>query len=69
LADTEVTLQSLRAMAQLAGLEISDQRLETLLPLIQRTSAATNALDEVLDLDGVEPAITFEAGRGDAGQR
>ena len=69
MADTEVTLQSLRAMAQLAGLEISDQRLETLLPLIQRTSAATNALDEVLDLDGVEPAITFEAGVGDAGQR
>ena len=56
-------------MAQLAGLEISDQRLETLLPLIQRTSAANNALDEVLDLDGVEPAITFEAGAADAGQR
>ncbi len=69
MADTEVTLQSLRAMAQLAGLEISDQRLETLLPLIQRTSAATNDLDEVLDLDGVEPAITFEAGRGDTGHR
>ncbi len=56
-------------MAQLAGLEISDRRLETLLPLIQGTSAAINALDEALDLDGVEPAITFEAGRGDAGQR
>lgn len=69
MADTEITLQSLRAMAQLAGLEISDQRLEALLPLIQRTSAATNSLDEALDLDGVEPAITFEAGRGDAGQR
>ena len=69
MAETEVTLQSLRAMAQLAGLEISDRRLETLLPLIQRTSAAINALDEALDLDGVEPAITFEAGRGDAGQR
>ena len=48
LADTEVTLQSLRAMAQLAGLEISDQRLETLLPQFQTTSAAINALDEVL---------------------
>ncbi len=69
MADTEVTLQSLRAMAQLAGLEISDQRLQKLLPLIQTTSAAANALDEVLDLDGVEPAITFEAGAGDAGQR
>ena len=56
-------------MAQLAGLEISDQRLETLLPLIQKTSAAANALDEVMDLDGVEPAIAFEAGRGDAVQR
>ncbi len=56
-------------MAQLAGLEISDRRLETLLPLIQKTSAAANALDEVMDLDGVEPAITVEAGRGDSGQR
>ncbi len=56
-------------MAHLAGLEISDQRLEMLLPQIQTTSDATNALDEVLDLDGVEPAITFEAGRGDAGKR
>ncbi len=56
-------------MAQLAGLEISDQRLETLLPLIQTTSAAINALDEGLDLAGVEPAITLDAGRGDAGQR
>ena len=56
-------------MAQLAGLEISDQRLEALLPLIQKTSAAANALDEVMDLDGVEPAIAFEAGAGDAVQR
>ncbi len=69
MADIDVTLLSLRAMAQLAGLEISDQRLETLLPLIQKTSAAANALDEVMDLDGVEPAIAFEAGRGDAAQR
>ena len=67
--DSKVTLQSLRAMAQLAGLEISDQRLQTMLPLIQKTSADTNALDEALDLNGVEPAIAFEAGRGDAGQR
>ena len=60
---------TVRAVAQIAGREKSDQRLETLLPLIQNTSAAVNALDEVMDLDGVEPAIAFEAGRDDAGQR
>ena len=64
MADTEITLDSLRAMAQLAGLEISDGRLEALLPQIQRTSASMNALDEVLDLEGVEPAVTFQAGEG-----
>ncbi len=49
-------------MARLAGLEISDSRLEVLLPQIQRTAASMNALDEVLDLGGVEPAVTFHAG-------
>ena len=61
--DTEITLDSLRAMARLAGLEISDERLEALLPQIQRTSASMNDLDELLDLDGVEPAVTFVSGQ------
>ena len=50
-------------MARLAGLEISDERLEALLPQIQRTSASMNELDELLDLDGVEPAVTFVSGQ------
>ena len=49
-------------MARLAGLEISDERLEALLPQIQRSAASMNALDELLNLDGVEPAVTFKAG-------
>ncbi len=61
--DTEITLDSLRAMARLAGLEISDERLEGLLPQIQRSAASMNALDELLDLDGVEPAVTFVSGK------
>ena len=67
MTDTEITLESLRAMARLAGLEISDERLAILLPQIQRTAASMNALDEVLDLEGVEPALTFvavQAGEG-----
>ncbi len=63
MADTEITLESLRATARLAGLEISDERLEALRPQIQSSSASMNALDEVLDLEGVEPAVTFEAGQ------
>ena len=61
--DTEITLDSLRAMARLVGLEISDERLEALLPQIQRSAASMNALDELLDLDGVEPAVTFVSGQ------
>ena len=67
MADTEITLESLRAMARLAGLEIIDERLEALLPQIQRTAASMHALDEALDLEGVEPAVTFtsrQAGEG-----
>ena len=67
MADTEITLESLRAMARLAGLEISDARLEALLPQIQRTAASMNALVEVLDLEGVEPAITFVSGQAGEG--
>ena len=67
MSNTEITLESLRAMARLAGLEISDERLEALLPQIQRTSVSMNALDEVLDLEGVEPAVTFVSGQAGEG--
>ena len=50
-------------MARLVGLEISDERLEALLPQIQRSAASMNALDELLDLDGVEPTVTFVSGQ------
>ena len=68
MADTEITLDSLRAMARLAGLKISDKRLEALLPQMQRTTASMNALDAVLDLEGVEPAVTFVSVSGQAGE-
>ena len=50
-------------MARLAGLEISDERLEALLPQIQRTATSMNALGEALGLEGVEPAVTFVSGQ------
>ncbi len=63
LPDTDITLDSLRAMARLAGLDIGDERLEVLLPQIQRSAASMDELDEALDLEGVEPAVTFGSGQ------
>ena len=34
---------------------------------MQRTAASMSALDEVLDLEGVEPAVTFISGRAGEG--
>ena len=56
----QVTKESLRAMASLSGLELSDERLEDLLPQAQQMVEGMAGLD-VLDLESVEPAIVFKA--------
>ena len=57
---SRISKDALRAMASLSGLELSDERLEELLPVVQRSADMAARLDE-LDLEGVEPAIIFKA--------
>ena len=55
--------ETLKAMANLLGLEFSEQRLEKLLPQVQQMVKEMAGLD-VLDLNDVEPAIIFRPERG-----
>ena len=57
----QVTKEALKALASLSGLELSDERLDQLLPQVQRNAEAIASLDDV-DLEGVEPAVIFQAG-------
>ena len=60
MAKMRVTRDTLRAMAGLSGLGLSDDELEELLPQVQRTLEKMVGLD-VLDLGEVEPAVSFKA--------
>lgn len=64
-SSARVSLAQLRAVADLAGLPIDDDRLTRLLPQIEALIAGIDALDE-LDLDEVEPEIVFRAAWSDA---
>lgn len=54
----KVSRETLRALADLAGLRISDEKLAELLPQVQRTLHSMADLD-ALDLKDVEPAVVF----------
>ena len=60
MATPQVTKEGLKAMASLSGLELSDERLEELLPQVQRIVEAMAGI-EALDLEGVEPTVVFMA--------
>ena len=60
MADRRVTKDTLKALADMLGLDLSDDTLDELLPQVQRTTASMSGLDD-LDLDSVEPAVTFKA--------
>ena len=59
MAKPQITKEALRAMANLSGLEISDQQLEELLPQVQRVVEGLEGLD-VLNLEAIEPAVVFK---------
>ena len=59
----QVSKETLEAMAALSGLELSDERLEELLPQARKAAEGTASLDG-LDFEGIEPAVVFRAGRG-----
>lgn len=61
MAEPRITKETLRALARLSGLELDDDRLEEILRQVQVNADAIARLDE-LDLENVEPAVTFQAG-------
>ena len=58
----QITEESIRAMALMVGLELSDERVAELLPQVQR-AAELAAENETLDLTDVEPAFRFDPER------
>ena len=59
---SQVTTDTIKAMAALVGLEVSDSKLEELLPQVQRMVDGMAGVD-VLALQDVEPAIIFQTER------
>ena len=59
MSDAEISKEDLAARARAVGLELSDQRLEELLPEMQEGVEAFMRL-AALDLQGFEPAVTFK---------
>ena len=58
----QITEESIKAMAAMVGLELSDERVKELLPQVQR-AAELAAENETLDLTDVEPAFRFDPER------
>ena len=58
----QITEESIRAMALMVGIELSDERVAELLPQVQR-AADLAAENETLDLTDVEPAFRFDPER------
>ena len=58
MSEPKVTTEALRALAEMQGLDIGDDALDELLPLVQRTAEAFAALD-ALDPDQAEPTNIF----------
>ncbi|MCH7745449.1 MAG: hypothetical protein IIC84_05170 [Chloroflexi bacterium] len=59
MTNPQISKEALKAMAEMSGLNFSDETLEELLPQIQQAAEALSGLD-ALNLGEVEPAITFK---------
>jgi Ca2+-binding EF-hand superfamily protein len=57
--DQEITLDSLRKMAERAGLKLSEDELQRLLPGVNRSKKQATELRELVAA-GNEPASTFD---------
>ena len=62
MAKPELTKESLKALGALSGLELSEERLEELLPQMEKAMEERARLRS-LDLEGVEPDIVFSPER------
>ena len=58
MSQPKVTIEALRTLAEMQGLDIGDDALDELLPVVQRTSEAFAALD-ALNPDQAEPTNIF----------
>ena len=63
MVESQVSRETLKAIANLLGLKFSEQKLEELLPQVQQTAKEMAGLD-LLNLDEVEPAIIFRPEKG-----
>ena len=54
MAESSVTKEALKALAELTGLDIDDRTLDEILPQVQRSAGAIAGLD-ALDLEHSEP--------------
>lgn len=59
MAKCSLSKEALRTLAQLSGLELTDEALDEILPQVQQTREAVRELD-ALDLEGVAPALLFK---------
>ncbi len=55
---SQLTRDSLRALAQAQGLTLRDAELDTLLPLVQATRAMIDEM-AAAPLDAIEPAVLY----------
>ena len=60
MAAPQVTLEGVQALARLIGMELSDDKVDELLPLLRRGSDGVVGLDAI-KLEGVEPVLSFRA--------
>jgi len=57
-AEPNISRDGLRALASMAGLELTEDRLDVLLPEVRKALESRAQLDR-LDLENVEPAVVF----------
>jgi hypothetical protein len=58
-----LTFEELRMLASRAGLDLADEELQRLLPVVNRSRAQAAALRELVS-DAVEPSGSFDASKG-----
>ena len=57
-AEPEITRDGLRALASMAGMELTEDRIEALLPEVRKAAESRAQLDR-LNLENGEPAVVF----------
>ena len=59
---SRINKETLRAMACMSGLRLNENRLDELIPQVQRMVEAMEDID-LIGLENIEPAVMFAVGR------